>query len=301
MTTDAEVVIQQQPEFTVPQISSLRRFARILAKKKLMAIGLFFLSIVAFAAIFADVVAPYHYSATDVDHILEGPSWTHPFGTDAVGSDTLSRIIYGARLALIVALGVSLIASTLGVTIALASVMLGGWFDLLLQRVVDAWQCFPNLVIILTAVAAFGPGLHTVILILGVNGAFGQTRVLRGSALREVSQQYVEAAQSMGASRLRIALRHVLPNIIPVMIVLGSLSFAFAILAEAGLSFLGYGVPPPHPSWGGMLSGQARQFMYVQPLLGVFPGVALSLTVWSVNLIGDGLRDVLDPRLRGTG
>jgi peptide/nickel transport system permease protein len=273
----------------------------VLAKKKLMTAGIIFMTVIVFGAAFADWVAPYHYSDTDVDHILEGPSAAHPFGTDSVGADTFSRVLYGARLALIVGAGVSLLACTLGITMALASVMFGGWFDMVLQRIVDAWQCFPNLIIILTAVAAFGPGLHTVIVILGVNGAFNQSRVLRGTALRELNQAYVEAAQCMGASRVRIAVRHLLPNIFPVVIVLGSLSFAFSILAESGLSFLGYGVPPPHPSWGGMLSGQARQFMYVQPWLGIFPGIALSLTVWSVNLIGDGLRDILDPRLRGQG
>lgn len=277
------------------------RTIRILARKRLMTAGIIWLLIISLGSLFAGIIAPYSYLDTDTAATLSDPSREHWFGADLVGADTFSRLLYAGRVAFIVGIGSTLVAVISGLMISLSSVQIGGWYDVLLQRVVDAWLALPWLVIILTAVAMFGPGLWTIVFILGFSRSFGLSRVLRASALREHGMTYVEAAESIGASRARVAVRHVLPNIGPVLIVLATLSFAQAILAEAALSFLGWGVPPPHPSWGSMLSGQVIQYMYQQPWLGVFPGIALTATVWAANVVGDGLRDILDPRLRGQG
>ena len=281
--------------------SWVRRWARILARKRLMTIGIVLLLVIGVSSALAKQIAPYSYVSTDTAHALSSPSRLHWFGSDVVGADTFSRVLYGGQVAFTVGAVSSVIAVGLALVLALSSVQVGGWYDILLQRVVDAWLSIPFLVIVLTAVAMFGPGLWTVILILGVSRSFGLSRVIRGSALRERTMTYVEAAEAIGASRMRVALRHVLPNVLPVVIVLATLAFAQAILVEASLSFLGWGVPPPRPSWGAMLGGQVIQYMYQQPWLGVFPGLALTATVWAANIAGDGLRDIVDPRLRGQG
>lgn len=274
----------------------LERTLRILARKRLMTFGLVVLIVMGLSSAFAGQIAPYGYVATDTAHTLSSPTRLHLFGTDVVGADTFSRVLYGGQVAFIVGGFAAAIAVVLALALALSSVQFGGWYDMAIQRVVDAWMSLPWLVIVLTVVAMFGPGLWTVIIILGVSRSFGFSRVIRGSAIREQAQTYVEAAESIGASRMRVAVRHVLPNVIPVVIVLATLAFAQAILAEASLSFLGWGVPPPRPSWGSMLGGQVVQYMYQQPWLGVFPGIALTGTVWAANVVGDGLRDILDPR-----
>ncbi|MEI6665263.1 MAG: ABC transporter permease [Chloroflexota bacterium] len=286
--------------FTMPQRRTrAQRILRILARKRLMTVSFVILIIIGGASFLAPVISSYSYVATDTAHTLSIPSSLHWFGSDVVGADTFARTLYGGQVAFIVGGFSSFISLGLALTMGLTSVQLGGKFDLLLQRIVDAWLSLPYLVVVLTAVAMFGPGLWTVVLILGVSRAFGLSRVIRGSAIREQGMVYIEAAESIGATKLRIAVRHVLPNLLPVVIVLATLVFAQAILAEASLSFLGWGVPPPKPSWGSMLSGQVIQYMYQQPWLGVFPGIALTATVWAANLAGDGLRDILDPRLRG--
>ncbi|MFA7249400.1 MAG: ABC transporter permease [Dehalococcoidia bacterium] len=276
-----------------------QRIVRVLVRKRLFTFSLLMLLIIGGASAAAPWIAPYSYVATDTANTLSSPTRLHWFGSDVVGADTFSRVLYGGQVAFSVGGLSSLIATVLALIWGLTSVQIGGWFDSIFQRVVDAWLSMPFLVVVLTAVALFGPGLWTVIIILGVSRSFGMSRIVRGSALREKNMTYVEAAESIGASNARVAIRHVLPNVLPVVIVLTSLSFAQAILAEASLSFLGWGVPPPKPSWGSMLSGQVIQYMYQQPWLGVFPGIALTATVWAGNLAGDGLRDILDPRLRG--
>lgn len=278
-----------------------QRILRVLVRKRLFTMSIILIGIIGGASAAAPLIAPWGYLATDTAHTLSSPSRLHWFGSDVVGADTYARTLYAGQTAFIVGACSSFIALSLALLMGLTSVQLGGWFDLLLQRVVDAWLSMPFLVVVLTAVAMFGPGLWTVVIILGVSRSFGLSRVIRGSALREQAMTYVEAAEAIGASRLRVAVRHVLPNVLPVVIILSSLAFAQAILAEAFLSFLGWGVPPPAPSWGSMLSGQVIQYMYQQPWLGVFPGLALTATVWGANMMGDGLRDILDPRLRGQG
>ena len=295
------IVIPQGRAFTRTRGQTILRIARILRRKRLMTIGIGVLVFIGTASALAPWIAPYTYLQTDTANSLSSPTATHWFGSDIVGADTFSRVLYGGQVAFIVGFFTTVVSVILALAIALSSVQIGGWYDIVLQRFVDAWMSLPWLVIVLTVVAMFGPGLWTVIFILGVSRSFGFSRILRGSALRERGMTYVEAAQSIGASQARVAMRHVLPNIMPILIVLATLGFAQSILAEASLSFLGWGVPPPRPSWGSMLGGQVVTFMYQQPWLGVFPGIALTATVWAANVFGDGLRDILDPRLRGQG
>jgi peptide/nickel transport system permease protein len=174
-------------------------------------------------------------------------------------------------------------------------------YDILLQRVVDAWMSFPALVVVLSLMAALGPGLPNLILALSILGAVSASRVIRGATLGTVGHPYIEAARALGAGHLRIVLLYVLPNVLATILILATIGLGTVILAESGLSFLGFGIPPPYPSWGGMLSGSGRSFMYHAPWMALFPGAAISLAVFGFNMFGDALRDVLDPRLRGSG
>jgi peptide/nickel transport system permease protein len=212
-----------------------------------------------------------------------------------------SRVVYGARISVTVGFGAVLISSLLAAAIGITSGYFGGRYDMLVQRVVDAWQSFPYLVVILSIMAVLGPGLLNTILALGFLGAVGASRVIRGATISVVQNTYVEAARAVGAGHLRIMARYILPNVAATIIVLATIGLGAFILAESALSFLGFGVPPPYPSWGGMLSGSGRSFFYTAPWMAVWPGAAISLAVFGFNMLGDALRDVLDPRLRGTG
>jgi peptide/nickel transport system permease protein len=222
-------------------------------------------------------------------------------GTDNLGRDVFSRVVYGARISVTVGFGAVLISSLLAAAIGITSGYFGGRYDMLVQRVVDAWQSFPYLVVILSIMAVLGPGLLNTILALGFLGAVGASRVIRGATISVVQNTYVEAARAVGAGHLRIMARYILPNVAATIIVLATIGLGAFILAESALSFLGFGVPPPYPSWGGMLSGSGRSFFYTAPWMAVWPGAAISLAVFGFNMLGDALRDVLDPRLRGTG
>jgi len=201
---------------------------------------------------------------------------------------------------MIVGLAVPTISGILSLTIGGVSGFFGGTVDLIIQRFVDTVMCFPGLVIMLTVVAIIGPGLVQVILLLGILGGIGgSVRVKRSAVLGVKQNVYVEASRAIGCSNLRIMLRHILPNVLAVVIVVFSMGMGGAILAEATLSFLGFGIPPPAPSWGGMLSGPARRYMLQAPWMALWPGLALSVVVYGMNMLGDGLRDILDPRLRG--
>jgi len=188
-----------------------------------------------------------------------------------------------------------------GAVIGITSGYFGGAYDICVQRVVDAWQSFPFLVVILSMMAVLGPGLLNLVLALGVLGAAAGSRVIRGTTISVMQNTYVEAARALGAGHLRIMLRYVLPNVAATIIILATIGLGAAILAESALSFLGFGVPPPYPSWGAMLSGSGRSFMYRAPWMAIWPGAAISLAVFGFNMLGDALRDVLDPRLRGGG
>ncbi len=273
---------------------------RMVKEKPLGTVGGAIVLIFFLVGIFANFVAPYGYNDMVLSARLQAPSASHLLGTDNVGRDLLSRIIYGARISMIVGVCVPAIGITLNVILGVVSGYFGGWVDLLIQRFVDTVMCFPSLVIMLTIVAITGPGLVQVVLLLGILGGIGGgVRVARSAVLGIKQNVFVEASRAIGCSNSRIMWRHIFPNIMPVVIIGFSLTMGGAILAESTLSFLGFGIPPPMPSWGGMLSGPSRIYMLQAPWMALWPGVVLSLVVYGMNMLGDALRDLLDPRLRG--
>jgi len=249
-------------------------------------------------AVGADLIAPYSYEVTVPGARMQPPSAKFWLGGDNIGRDIWSRIVYGARVSVTTGFGAVALATVLATLIGVTSGYVGGVYDLIVQRVVDAWQSFPFLIVVLSIMAVLGPGMLNVILALGVLGAAGASRVIRGAAISVAANPYVEAARALGAGHLRIMLRHILPNVAGTIIVLATIGLGAAILAESALSFLGFGVPPPYPSWGAMLSGSALSFMYRAPWMAFWPGLAISLAVFGFNMLGDALRDALDPRLR---
>ncbi len=275
------------------------RLGRFMARKRLGAVGGAIVVVLLLVALAAPWLAPYSYEAGVADERLQGPSLRHAFGTDANGRDMLSRIIWGARISVTVGFGAVAISTLLAVTIGVLSGYFGGWFDLLVQRFVDIWISFPALVLLISLVAVIGPGLWSVTVILGILLAPGTSRVVRGAVIALRHLPYIETAIGLGAGHARVVWKHVLPNVFAPIIVLATVQLGTAILAESTLSFLGYGVPPPYPAWGAMLSGTGRAFMLQSPWLSVWPGLAISLVVFGFNMLGDALRDELDPRLRG--
>ena len=251
-------------------------------------------------ALLAERVAPYGYDEADIFSRLKAPSGAHWLGTDNLGRDLLSRVIYGARVSMAVGFGGVVVGLLLGTAVGLVSGYFGGRLDLVLQRVVDAFMCFPLLLVALTIMALLGPGLGNVILTLGLVLGVRDSRVIRSAVLSVKAHLYLEAARALGAAHAAMIGRHVLPNILAPIIILGTVNLGAIILTEAALSFLGFGVPPPRPSWGGMLSGAGLVHMLRAPWLALWPGVALSLAVFGANMLGDALRDLLDPRLRGS-
>jgi peptide/nickel transport system permease protein len=250
-------------------------------------------------AVFADVIAPYGYAQTSLLQRFRASSFEHWLGTDQLGRDLLSRIIYGTRASLTVSLGATAIGTLLGTLIGVTSAFFGGRYDLGVQRVVDAWESIPNLLLLLTIMSVLGPGLYKVMAVLGLSFGIQNSRIIRGVALSVKENAYIEAAQAFGGTSLRIMLSHILPNVAAIIIVVSTIGLGNLILVEAALSFLGFGVPPPHPTWGGMLSLQGLSYMYQAPWLAIWPGLALSAAVFGFNMFGDALRDLLDPRLRG--
>jgi peptide/nickel transport system permease protein len=250
------------------------------------------------SAIFADVIAPYDPLQTSSASSLSPPGAEHMMGADMMGRDVYSRIIHGARISLAVGIASTLLGGLLGVFIGLMSGYLLGWFDLIMQRVMDIMQALPLLVMALVMAAALGPSLENTIIAISIPLVPNVARVIRSTTLSIRELPFVEAARAAGMSEMRIALLHVLPNTISPFIVLATAQLGAAILTEASLSFLGLGIPEPHPSWGRMLSESAAEYMRVAPWLVIFPGIAISLVVFGTNLLGDALRDALDPRQR---
>jgi peptide/nickel transport system permease protein len=251
-------------------------------------------------AVFAGTLAPYSPTKNRVGPQLASPSRDYPFGTDHLGRDLLSRVIYGARISLYVGIAATLVSTLLGTLIGIVTGYLGGAVDYAVQRVVDAVQAVPPTIMLIAIMVALGPSITNVIIALSARGGLGLSRVVRGSVFGVRSQQYVESALAVGASKARVMLQHILPNILPTLLVLMSIGIGGNIIAEASLSFLGYGVPPPDPTWGGMISAEGRTYMLVNPWILIFPTLALSLVVYTFNMLGDALRDELDPRLRGS-
>ncbi|HLC30670.1 MAG TPA: ABC transporter permease, partial [Dehalococcoidia bacterium] len=246
-------------------------------------------------------LAPYSYETVFRDRMLEPPAPGFLLGNDNIGRDLLSRVIFGARVSITIGLGVIALGLTSATILGIVTGFYGGRVDMLLQRLVDTWMAFPGLLILITIISVIGPGLWNVIFVLALGVAFRASRVMRSATLSVKENQYIDAARAMGARDLRIMWQHVLPNIMAPIIILATLEFGSVILVESSLSFLGYGVPPPFPSWGGMLSGVGRQYMYQAPWMVIWPGLAISAAVFGFNMLGDALRDLLDPRLRGAG
>ena len=274
------------------------RFGR---RKPLGAIGGVIVLALLVMAVFAGHIAPYAYDQSIAAARTKPPSAQFWMGTDNLSRDVWSRVVYGARISVTVGFATVALATVVATAIGVSSAYLGGVYDIAVQRVVDAWMSFPALVVILSLMAALGPGLVNLILALSILGAASASRVIRGSALSVMANPYVEAARALGAGHGRIVAVYVLPNVMATIIILATIGLGTVILAESALSFLGFGVPPPYPSWGAMLSGSGRSYMYHAPWMALFPSAAISLAVFGFNMLGDALRDVLDPRLRGSG
>jgi peptide/nickel transport system permease protein len=273
--------------------------ARLFRDKPLGAAGGALLLLFLVVGLGAQWIAPYGFNEIAPIQRLKPPSWSHWFGTDHLGRDVLSRCIYGAQLSVIIGCSAAGLATIISSFIGIVSGYAGGRFDLIVQRFVDAWQSFPDLIILIVVVSVIGPGMPQIIgtlaLLLGIAGS----RIVRSAVINVREHMYVHAAQSIGASVPRILWRHILPNVMPPIIVLFTTRVGTVILAESGLSFLGLGVPPPSPTWGSMLSGSGRTYMFQGPWLALAPGLCLTAVVYATNVFGDALRDLLDPRMRG--
>ncbi|MDE0026009.1 MAG: ABC transporter permease [Spirochaetaceae bacterium] len=276
-------------------------FIRLVREKPLGAASGIVVLLLILVSVFADLLAPYPMDEQHLVDRLQPPSARYLLGTDQLGRDFLSRLIYAARLSL----GVGLAATTVNVVVAFlvggTSGFLGGKFDLVVQRFVDAWMAFPGLLILLTVMSITGPGLPQIILVLGISGGIAGSRVLRSAVIGVKEGVYFQAAEAAGSTRWSTLIRHVLPNIAAPVIVIFSINVGGVIMAEASLSFLGFGLPAQIPSWGGMLSRDGRTHMEVAPWLALWPGLCLTVVVYVLNMFGDAMRDLLDPRLRGSG
>jgi len=271
---------------------------RVLFAKPLGTLGAMLILLLVCTAILAPTLAPYDPLRIDSALRLQPPNVAHPLGTDDFGRDILSRIIYGARVSMLIGVSAAGLSTFLATVMGLSSGYYGGPVDLVLQRCIDAMMAFPWLVVLLTIMAILGQGVGNVVLALGIGGAAGNARVVRSAVLAVKESPYIEAARALGCPDWQIILRYILPNVAAPIIVVATLGMGAAILAEASLSFLGFGVPPSTPSWGGMLSGSGRTYMLNAPWMAIFPGLAICLTVFGCNMLGDALRDTLDPKLR---
>ena len=275
------------------------RITRLCQTYPLGAIGSFIVFLVVFAAVFADFVAPYDPTTTSAKMSLSPPGSDMLFGGDMMGRDVLSRIIHGARISLAVGIGSTLLGGVIGTIIGLMCGYWMGLFDLLIQRIIDMMQALPLLVMALVMAASLGPSLENTIIAISIPLVPQVARVIRSNVLSLRELPFVEAARAVGMSDLRIVFRHILPNTLAPLIVLATAQLGSAILTEASLSFLGLGVPEPYPSWGRMLSESAAEYVRVAPWLVIFPGIAISAAVFGANLMGDAVRDFLDPRNQG--
>jgi len=277
-----------------------RALFRTIRQQPLAVIGLFLVAVFVACAIFAPWLSPHDPAQLDLSGRLLPPGHQHWFGTDELGRDILSRTIYGARISMTVAVSVVTLSLALGLVAGLASGFYGGWTDTVLNVYVNnAFLALPGILLAIAFVAFIGPGLVNLILALSISGWVGYARLVRAQVMAVKEREFVEAARALGASNLRIVCRHILPNIVQPVLVQAAIGMAGAVLAEATLSFLGLGIPPPAPSWGSMLN-DARSHLFDAPHLTVFPAIAVILAVLSFNFIGDALRDLLDPRLRNT-
>lgn len=273
---------------------------QLILTKPLGAVGGLLVIILVVVALLAPVITYSDPLELHSDYTLVGPSKKFFFGTDQLGRDVYSRIVYGARLSLYFGIAATAMSTSIATVVGILSAFIGGVFDTAMQRFVDAMMSFPYLIIMLTIMALLGPGTLNLIIAFGIIAWSGQSRVIRSATLSIKGNEYIMAARATGCKLRTIMLRHVLPNVAAPIIVMISMNIGGAILAEAVLSFLGFGIPPPAPSWGRMLSSDGLSQMLQQPGLAIFPGLSISIAVFGFNMLGDALRDLLDPRLQGT-
>jgi len=272
---------------------------RLVKEKPLGMVGGIITLLLLFTGIFADFIAPYGVNEVHMDDYLAPPSATYWLGADNLGRDMLSRVIFGARVSVIAGLAGSIWATIISLIIGILSGYVGGKLDLIVQRFVDAWMCLPSIILMMVIIIIVGPGLWQLIIVMGLTFGVTGSRIIRSAVIAVKENVYVEAAEAIGCSTPRILTRHILPNIMAPTIVLFTVRVPNVILVEASLSFLGFGIPPPAASWGGMLSGMGRYYLLQAPWMVVWPGLALAIVVYGINMFGDAVRDILDPRLRG--
>jgi peptide/nickel transport system permease protein len=285
-------------EVAVVHRSPLARTLAFVRHQPLGTIGMLMVAVVAVAGLGANWIAPYDPTSNDFAAMIQAPSWAHLLGTDQFGRDILSRIIFGARTALIVGLSAATIGGVSGLVLGVASAYFGGRLDLLVQRVLDVLMAFPLIIMALAVVAIFGTGVRNVIIALTIPLIPRCARVVRSSALAIREIPYVDAARACGFGHLRIILRHMVPNVVAPFLIMLTAFVGQAILAEAALSYLGLGVQEPVPDWGLMLQGGAEEYAVTAPWIAIFPGLAIMVAVFGINIFGDSLRDALDPKLR---
>ena len=274
-------------------------FVRLWRERPVGAVGGIIVLILILVSIFADFLAPYRPREINLPDILQGPSAAHLLGADHLGRDVLSRLIHGARISIFVGFAATTLNVVVAGLIGGTSGFIGGKLDLVVQRFVDAWMSFPGLLLLLTVMSITGRGVLQLIVVLGIVGGIPASRVARGAVIGVKENAYFQAAEVIGCSTWTTLVRHVLPNIAAPIIVIFSINIGAVIITEASLSFLGFGLPLQVPSWGGMLSREGRQYMEMAPRLALWPGLCLTIVVYSLNMFGDAVRDLLDPRLRG--
>lgn len=294
--SEGALLIREEP---LPRVNEFRRFLRVFLSRGVVVFGIVTIALAILAAILAPLIAPYDPYAQSLDAVLQAPSLTHLLGTDSLGRDTLSRIIFGTRITLLVGVGTVLIAACLGTIVGLVAGYFGGWTFTVIMRFTDGIMAWPPLLLALVIAALLGTGAKGVVIAISFALFPGYIRLICGQVLSVKENEYVMAARSVGVSGIGIMFRHILPNCLSPLIVQMTMMMGLAIITEATLSFLGLGIKPPAAAWGSMVY-DGYKYLVMRPILSIAPGVAIGLVVFAFNMIGDGLRDAIDPRLRGT-
>jgi len=292
-------VSQERFMENAPRVSEFRRIVRVFFGRKLAVLGFSFIVLLVVVAIFAPLLARHDPYTQDIKHTLAMPSISEPLGTDELGRDLLSRIIYGSRISLLIGIGAVGSAAIIGQSLGLIAAYFGGKVFTIIMRAIDSLMSIPPLLLFIIIAGSLGGGIRNVILALAIGMIPVHCRLMCGQALSIKQNDYVMAGRSIGASDIRIMLRHIFPNAFPPLLVVITMDVGTAILAEASLSFLGVGIVPPTPAWGSMVN-EGRSYLLTNSIISIAPGLAIMLVVFGFNMMGDGLRDALDPRLRGT-